>query len=107
MHEKKNYMYTTLTTIQNATAYHAANDHSVRWGRLITKSGFSPASTDISLYYRSRTDNRCYVLILLSLEQDCTFNYFSETSRLPADRIDFSSYPSFQSSPQHCVLTAS
>jgi len=40
----------------------------------------------------SRTDNRCYVLILLSLEQDCTFNYFSETSRLPADRIDFSSF---------------
>ena len=26
---------------------------------------------------------------------------------LPADRIDFSSYPRFQSSLQHCVLTAS
>jgi len=26
---------------------------------------------------------------------------------LPADRIDFSSYPKFQSSLQHCVLTAS
>jgi len=38
MHEKKNYMYTTLTTTQNATVYHAANNHGVRWGRLITKS---------------------------------------------------------------------
>ena len=26
---------------------------------------------------------------------------------LPADRIDFSSYPKFQSSLQHCGLTAS
>jgi len=39
-------------------------------------------------------------------------NFFAERvinawNGLPANRIDFSSYPKFQSSLQHCVLTAS
>ena len=39
-------------------------------------------------------------------------NFFAERvinawNGLPADRIDFSSYPRFQSSLQHCILTAS
>ena len=39
-------------------------------------------------------------------------NFFAERvinawNGLPADRIDLSSYPRFQSSLQHCVLTAS
>jgi len=41
-----------------------------------------------------------------------TSNFFVEKvinawNGLLADRIDFSSYPRFHSSPQHCVLTAS
>jgi len=63
----------------------------------------------LNLLFDLISDLLCCYKIIFGLVRT---NLFAERvintwNGLPANRIDFSSYPRFQSSLQHCVLTAS